>query len=103
MCKSWNKIKISKKKLKYLYENQCLSIAQIASKLRYSNEPIHRLLKEYHLKIRSISEAKEKFKIPRKELRDLYYYQKFSMDKIAKKYACSHATIVKRMKKYGLK
>ena len=71
--------------------------------MRYSNEPIHRLLKEYHLKIRSISEAKEKFKISRKELRDLYYYQKFSMDKIAKKYTCSHATIVNRMKKYGLK
>lgn len=103
MPKPWNKIKIPKEKIKYLYEDQGLSIAQIASKLGYSNGPIHRLLREYHLKIRTISEAKEKFKISKKELRNLYYRQKLSMNEIAKKYNCSHATIVYRIKKHGLK
>lgn len=103
MPKPWNKINIPREKLKNLYENQGLSIAQIALKLGYSNRPIHRLLREYHLKIRTISEAKEKFKISKKELRNLYYHQKLSMNEIAKKYNCSHATIVYRIKKYGLK
>jgi len=103
MPKPWNKIKIPKEKIKYLYEDQGLSIAQIASKLGYSNEPIHRLLREYHLKIRTISEAKEKFKISKKELRNLYYHQKLSMNEIAKKYDCNHVTIVNRIRKYNLK
>jgi len=103
MPKPWNKIEIPREKLKNLYEDQGLSIAQIASKLGYSNGPVHRLLREYHLKIRTISEAKEKFKISKKELRNLYYHQKFSMNEIAKKYGCSHATIVNRIKKHCLK
>jgi len=103
MPKPWNKIEIPKEKLKFLYEKQGLSIAQIASKLGYSNGPIHRLLKKYHLKIRTISEAKEKFKISKKDLRNLYHHQKFSMNEIAKKYGCNHVTIVNRMKKYDLK
>ncbi len=103
MPKPWNKIVIPKEKIKYLYENQGLSIAKIASKLGYSNGPIHRLLREYHLKIRTISKAKEKFKISKKELRNFYYCQKLSMKEIAKNYNCSHATIVYRIKKYGLK
>lgn len=103
MPKPWNKINIPREKLKNLYENQGLSIAQIASKLGYSNGPIHRLLREYHLKIRTISEAKEKFKISKKELRNLYYHQKLSMNEIAKKYNCNHVTIVNRIRKYNLK
>lgn len=103
MPKLWNKIDIPKKTLKDLYENQKLSIAQIASKLGYSNSPIHRLLKECQIKIRSISEAKEKFNISKKELRNLYWKQKLSTAEIAKKYGCNHVTIVNRMKKYGIK
>lgn len=103
MPNPWNKIIIPKEALKDLYENQKLSIAQISSKLGYSNSPIHRLLKEYQIKIRSISKAKEKFNISERELRNLYWKQRLSMKEIAKKYGCNHVTIVNRMKKYGIK
>jgi len=103
MSRPWNKINISKEVLEGLYENQGLSLAQIASKLGYSTRPIHHLLREYRIKIRSISEAKEKFKISKQELRNLYRKQKLSTEQIAQKYGCSHATTVNRMKKYGIK
>lgn len=103
MPKPWNKIYISKETLKSLYEDQGLSIAQIASKLGYSNRPIHRLLKEYRIKIRTISEAKEKFHILKRGLKNLYRVQKLSTEQIAQKYGCNHVTIVNRMKKYGIK
>ena len=103
MPKPWNKISISKETLKSLYEEKGLSISQIASKLGHSTSPIHRLLKEYKLKIRTIPESKEKFKISRKELKHLYSVQKLSTDQISQKYGCSHATIVNRLKKYNIK
>ena len=103
MPRPWNKVNIPKETLKDLYENQRLSIAQIAEKLGYSTRPIHRLLREYKLKIRTISEAKEKFKISKRELRALYQRQKLSMDQISHKFGCSRANIVYRMKKYRIK
>jgi len=103
MPRPWNKITIPKSELRNLYENQGLSIAQIASRLGYSSSPIHRLLREYRSKIRTISQAKEKFKISKKELRNLYWSQKLSTNQIAQKYNCNHTTIVYRMKKYGIK
>ena len=99
----WNKINIPKQTLTELYENQKLSIAQIASKLGYSNGPIHRLLRDYKIKIRTISQAKEKYFISKNELKNLYLKQKLSTDQIAKKYGCDSVTIVYRMRKYGIK
>lgn len=103
MLKPWNKITVPKKTLKNLYEKQGFPIAQIALKLGYSTTPIHRLLRLYQIKIRNISEAKEKIKITKKELKNLYWQQKLSAEQIAQKYGCSHATIVNRMKKYKIK
>jgi len=99
----WNKINIPKETLTELYENQRLSIAQIASKLGYSNRPIHRLLRDYQIKIRTISQAKEKFDIPKNELKNFYCAKELSTEQIAKKYGCNHVTILNRMKKYGIK
>ena len=103
MPKPWNKINIPKDILGDLYENQGLSIAKIALELGCSTTPIHRLLREYQIRIRIISEAKEKFKISKQELKNLYLKQKLSTEQIAQRYDCSHATIVNRMKKYGIK
>jgi len=102
MSNLWNKINIPRKILKNLYEDQGLPIAQIASKLGYSTTPIHRLLREYKIKTRSISEAKKKFEISKQELRNLYHKQKLSTGQIAQKYGCNHVTIVNRMKKYSI-
>lgn len=103
MPKPWNRIDIPKATLEALYENQGLSIAQIASELGYSTTPIHRLLREYQIQIRPISEAKQKFKISKRELKNLYFKQKLSTEQIAQEYGCNHVTIVNRMKKYDIK
>lgn len=99
----WNKIYISKQTLIDLYEEQRLSISQIASKLGCSNGPVHRLLREYQIKMRTVSQAKEKFAISKRELKNFYYLHKLSTDQIAQKYGCNHVTILNRMKKYGMK
>ncbi|PIQ69924.1 hypothetical protein COV89_03095 [Candidatus Shapirobacteria bacterium CG11_big_fil_rev_8_21_14_0_20_40_12] len=99
----WNKINIPKETLIDLYENQRLSIAQVASKLEFSNGPIHRLLRDYKLKIRTVSQAKEKYFISKGELKNLYLTQKLSTEQIAKKYGCNHVTIIYKMGKYGIK
>ncbi|PIV01912.1 hypothetical protein COS55_00810 [Candidatus Shapirobacteria bacterium CG03_land_8_20_14_0_80_40_19] len=74
----WNKINIPKETLIDLYENQRLSIAQVASKLEFSNGPIHRLLRDYKLKIRTVSQAKEKYFISKGELKNLYLTKTFN-------------------------
>lgn len=99
----WNKIDIPKQELIDLYENQRLSISQISSRLGYSNGPICRLLKEYQIKVRTVSQAKEKYFIPKKELKNLYITQKLSTEQIAKKYGCDSVTIIYKMRKYGIK
>jgi len=99
----WNKINIPKQVLTELYKNQRLSIAQIASKFNCTGKPIHRLLREYQIKTRSVSEAKERFFIPKNELKSSYWTQKLSTDQIAQKYGCNSGTILYRMKKYGIK
>lgn len=103
MKKAWNRIEIPKERLQELYEKERLSISQIAAKLDCSPPTVHRNLKEYGIKIRSISEAKEIFKISKKELNNLYHKQKLSTFQIGQKYGCSHSTIVNRMKKFGIK
>lgn len=45
----------------------------------------------------------EIFKITRQELNNLYGKQKLSTFQIAQKFGCSHATIVNRMRKFGIK
>jgi len=103
MSTPWNKVNIDKQTLRELYGNRRLSISRIALKLGYSNTPIHRLLKDYKVKIRTISQAKEKFNISKRELKNLYCVQKISTEQISKRYGCNHVTILNRMKKYRIK
>lgn len=99
---AWNRINISREILWDFYENQRLSLAQIALELNCSTTPIQRLLKEYNIKVRTVSDAREKFKISKKELKYFYKVQKLSTAQIAKKYGCNHVTVVNRMKKYRI-
>ncbi len=55
------KINISKKFLKKEYINNKNSINQIANELYYSNNTVYRSLKEYNIKIRTISEIRKFF------------------------------------------
>lgn len=103
MPKPWNKLYFDPEMLKKLYEVEGLSISQIASRIGCTTTPIQRLLKENQIDIRTISQAKEKFKISRQELINLYQHQKLSTEQIAEKYKCNHVTIVNRMKKFGIK
>lgn len=99
----WNKINIPKQTLVELYENQKLPISRVALKFNCTGNSILRLLREYKIKTRTVSQAKEKYFIPKKELKNLYLKQKLSIEQIAKKYGCDSVTIVYRMRKYGIK
>lgn len=103
MSYQWNKINIPKQTLTELYENQRLSIAQVALRFNCTGRPIHRLLKKYRIRIRTVSQAKQKYSIPKNELKNLYVTQKLSTDQIATRFGCNHITVVNRMKKYGIK
>lgn len=99
----WNKVPIKKDFLNDLYLEKGLSIGSIAKILKVSNNVVHNRLKEFSIKVRSISEAKTIFKISRRELGRLYFEKKWSMDQIAKHFGCTHGTVVYRFQKYGLK
>jgi predicted DNA-binding protein YlxM (UPF0122 family) len=99
----WNKVPIKKNLLNNLYIEKGLSIGSIAKILKVSNNIIHNRLREFGINVRSISEAKEIFRISKEKLNDLYFDKKWSMGQIAKHFGCSHGTIVYRFRKYGLK
>lgn len=99
----WNKVTIKENLLNNLYLEKGLSIGSIAKVLKVSNNVIHNRLREFGIKVRSISEAKEIFLISKEKLNDLYFDKKWSMDRIAKHFGCSRGTIIYRFRKYGLK
>ena len=96
-------MKLNKTLLKKLYWTQKLSIGQIAQKSHCHPFVIHRAMKKYKIKTRSLSEAKRKFVITKKELKKLYEIKKLSTDQIAKRFEVSHATVLNRMKEFGIK
>ncbi len=99
---AWNKISIPKSTLEESYIRDGLSIKQTADRLNLSTGPVHRLLREYKIPTRTISEAKTKVKISKKELRKLYFKNKLSMLEIANKLGCTRGAIVYKFKKFGL-
>lgn len=99
----WNKIPIKKDFLNDLYLEKGLSIGSIAKILKVSNNVVHNRLKEFDIRVRSISEAKTIFNITREKLGGLYFEKRWSMDQIANHFDCSRGTIVYKFQKYGLK
>lgn len=99
----WNKKHISKQVIKYLYISRRLSISQIAKMYNLSKTPVHRMLHEYKVPVRSNSESKTLIRISRKKLHSLYFKQKLSMFQIADRLGCTHSAIVYKFKKFGLK
>lgn len=100
---AWNKIKLDKDKLEYLYIKEKLSISQIAKKFSLSKTPIHRMLHEYMIPVRTSKEASIKVSATRKQLTNWYLKDKFSMFQIAEKLGCTHSAIVYKFQKFGIK
>jgi predicted DNA-binding protein YlxM (UPF0122 family) len=100
---AWNKIKLDKDKLEYLYIKEKLSISQIAKKFSLSKTPIHRMLHEYMIPVRTSKEASIKVSATRKQLTNWYLKDKFSMFQIAEKLGCTHSAIVYKLRKFGIK
>ncbi len=99
----WNKIEINKDKLEFLYINKGLSISQIAKQFGLSKTPIHRILHEYKIPVRSSREASIKVRATKRQLKDWYLKDKLSMFQIADKLRCTHSAIVYKLRKFGIK
>lgn len=100
---AWNKVDIPREELENLYHKQKLSIAQIAKRLNCSTGPVHRALREYKISIRNLSEACIKVPVTKKQLKEWYFKDKFSMFEIADKLGCNHSAIVYKFQKLGIK
>lgn len=100
---AWNKIELNKDELRRLYLNQKLSISQIAKSFNISKSPIHRMLHEYKIPVRSSKEASIKIPVTKSQLRNWYFVNKLSMFEIADKLGCTHSAIVYKFRKFGIK
>lgn len=94
---------ITKKTLVNLYLKEKLSMVKIAKIFGCDPGTIQRKLRKYKIKSRTLSEAAKKFLITKKELKNLYYQEKLSTEKIGKLFHCNHVTILNKMKFYKLK
>jgi predicted DNA-binding protein YlxM (UPF0122 family) len=101
---------IPKHVLESLYVNKKLSTIKVAKKLNCSKSTINEKLSRYGIKIRNHvgagklrTDFKEKYKIPIKMLKELYYNKKLSMQQIADKYGVYISLISHRFKKHKLK
>jgi len=126
------KYNIPYKKLKELYCIQKLSCEKIAKIFNCDSEVIRKRLNKYKIRVKGqneypscmkgkhhalktkkkISKTKkekyilgsiDKYIIPKKELKNLYYNKKLTFKKIAKLFNCSFAVILNRFNRYGLK
>ncbi len=100
---AWNKVKINKDKLDFLYINKKLSISQIAKKFGLSKTPIHRILHKYKIPVRSSKKASVKVPVSENKLRIWYLKDKISMFQIADRLGCTHSAIVYKLRKFGIK
>ena len=96
-------INIPENILKDFYLNKRLSMAKIGKIFHCDPATIQRLMHKYKIKSRTLSEAAQKILVPRQTLKRLYYRDKLSTEQIGKLYKCSHATILYKMKVFGLK
>jgi predicted DNA-binding protein YlxM (UPF0122 family) len=96
------KVVIHKNTLKEIYIDKGLSMAKIGKKFHCHPSTIQRLMQKYKIKSRTLSEANKKVFISKQILKKLYYHDKMSTGEIGKLYHCSHATILNRMKVYGI-
>ncbi len=93
---------ITKDKLKELYVNRKLSLDKIAKMFNCSKSTIWTKLRQFNIEVRTRSEAskkKYKVKIPKELLKCFYLNKKLDTKEIARKFNCSRATIVRRLRR----
>lgn len=101
--------KIKKSELRKLYEENKLSMSQIAKIYNCSYCYIWEQMKKLGIKSRTLSEANKlnmiprKIRIPKERLEELYIKQKLPTTKIAKMFNCHHSVVLRRMKEYNIK
>lgn len=78
-------------------------MAKIANIFHCAPTTIQRTMRRYQIKSRTLSGAAEVIVIPKQMLKKLYYQNGLSTGQIGRLYHCSHATILNKMKFYGLK
>ncbi len=100
---AWNKIELNRDELKNLYIVDRLSISQIAKSFNLSKGPIHRMLHDYRIPVRSSKEVSIKIPTTKKQLKNWYLKDKLSMFQIAEKLGCTHSAIVYKFRKFGIK
>jgi len=91
----------SKKKLKNLYWNQKLSLQHIADLFHVCDGTVLKWMKDYEIPRRS-SRNKVIYPPPAEELKNLYWNQELSLQKIANRYNVSKATVQKWFKDYNI-
>ncbi|MEK7482564.1 MAG: LAGLIDADG family homing endonuclease [Patescibacteria group bacterium] len=100
-------IEIPKPKLKSLYSKEKLTITKIGAKLGYDRSIIKRELKRHKIPIRTLVEinrsAGEKRRIKKSILVKLYYKDCLTQKRIGEKLNRHMGSIVRLMKRYGLK
>lgn len=99
-------INIPKGELKRLYIEKKLSSPEIARIYKHNHATVRSRLREYGIKIRTLSEANKiryNINISEKELKKLYSEREISSPEIAKIYHCAPGTIRNLLKKYGIR
>lgn len=99
---NFNKIKISKEILEYLYWSKKLSLIQIAKQLGYTEITVLRRIREFGIKTRPVDYRK--IDVPKEVLEDLYWKQNKKPREIAKMFGIKNErTIREKMEKFDIK
>ena len=98
----WKWVEIPEDELRRLYLDEKLPPATIAKIFGCNDSTVRNRLREYGIKVRTLSEAMTRIVIPEDDLRRLYLDEGLSAEEIAKIYGCSGRTVFDRLRKYGI-
>jgi len=102
--KDGKKINLDLEKIKDLYVNKQKSIRGISKILKVSIQPIRDRLIGMNIKIRkNIGGGKNKLDLDINKIKDLYINQKISCEEIGRFFNTSGATILRRLRRIGVK
>ena len=95
-------VKPSKEELKLLYEIKMLSVASIAKKIGAAKDTVKKWITEAGLKYRAKGPRRKSIGITKEDLVQLYWVEKNSTRKIAKRYKTSKAVVLYWLKKWHI-
>lgn len=95
-------LNLSKEMLKQLYWMENLSANQIGEKFGASESAVLRRMIKYEIPRRTQQQAKGKRPIPKREIENLYWGERLSIEKVAQKLGIATRTLVYWMNKYSI-